>query len=143
MPGNSFNLFHTVYVEDVARAVSIGLEKLSANQLMGERIYLIGPEMVSTMETFYRQFCIAAKVKMPYLIPSWPLLLPVTLLESVYILLKIKTPPLLTRARLYMMQANNIYDVAKARNELGFVANSDMKQAIRKTVKWWKTYHYL
>lgn len=143
MPGNKHNLFHTVYVEDVAEAVCLAFNKLSSNQLLGERIYLIGSEKVETMATFYQHFCKRIKKKLPLLIPSWPLLIPVTILEGIYTLFKIKTPPLLTRARLYMLQANNIYDVSKAKEELGFTSQTNMEQAIRKTVKWWKTYRYL
>lgn len=143
MPGNNHNLFHTVYVEDVAMACLMAADKLQANELQGERIYLIGPEKVTTMNDFYSKLCKGIGKKRPLNIPYWPLLLPVTLLEAIYLLFKIKSSPLLTRARLYMMYASNIYSVEKVKRELGFVAVTDLDQAIRKTIKWWKLYKFL
>lgn len=143
MPGCTSNLFHTVYVEDVAKAVLKGIEKLENNQLKGERIYLIGPKNVDTMHHFYSKLCERIHKKKPINLPYLPLLLPVTLLEAFYLLFKIKTPPLLTRARLYMMYASNIYDVSKAKKELEFEADTDIETAIRKTIKWWKLYRFL
>jgi nucleoside-diphosphate-sugar epimerase len=58
-------------------------------------------------------------------------------------LLKIKKPPLLTRARVEMFYCNNIYDVSKAKRELNFVASTPLDTGIEKTVMWWKQNGFL
>jgi nucleoside-diphosphate-sugar epimerase len=65
------------------------------------------------------------------------------LLEFAALLFKTKKPPVLTRARLYMLYANNVYDVSRANLDLGFEAETDLKYAVRKTIKWWKLNKYL
>ncbi|MCK5073903.1 MAG: NAD-dependent epimerase/dehydratase family protein [Bacteriovoracaceae bacterium] len=139
MPGTNSNKFHTVYVEDVAKSVLCAIQK----RLSGVNIFNIGPKRVMFMQEFYGKFCKELGLKRPKNLPMALLFFPVLILELVYLFLKIKTPPLLTRARLYMLYANNIYDVGKAEREIGFVADSDIDYAVRKTVKWWKVNGYL
>lgn len=139
MPGTKNNLFHTVYVEDVARAVYQVIKK----EPQKINIYNIGPMKVQSMHHFYGKFCKNLKRRKPVNLPKVLLDLPVSLMEFFYIIMKIKTPPLLTRARLYMMYASNVYDVTKAKRELDFEADTDIDYAIRKTVKWWKLNKFL
>lgn len=141
LPGAADNLFHTVYVEDVARAVVASLRKPGNGK--DPRIYTIGPRTIATMQEFYGHFCKALGRKPPRLLPKWllyPLVLPMELGALAF---KTKQPPLLTRARLYMMYANNAYDVSKAERELGFVATANPAAAAKKTIRWWKMFGYL
>ena len=126
-------------MEDVASAVHAAI---LANRV-GINIYTIGNSSVPLMNNFYGLFCLHLKKKIPYKLPYWALLFPSIILELLYLLLKSKTPPLLTRGRLYMMYANNIYQTNKAKKEINFEATTDLNYAVRKTVKWWKLYRYL
>ncbi len=139
MPGCNTNLYHTVYVEDVAHAVHLAIQK----KCNGIHIYNIGPSQIPTLAEFHSLLCLQLGKKKPLGLPYFLLFLPVLLLEIAYLIFRSNKAPLLTRARLYLFYANNVYEVQKAKKELGFENQYDLKRAIRKTVKWWKINHFL
>jgi nucleoside-diphosphate-sugar epimerase len=137
-PGSKKNVFHTVYVKDVARAIHLA----ATQDLHGIRIYNIGAKTVLTAYEYWGYFCKALGVNAPRPIPKWPLYPFVLALELLHLLL-LKSPPLLSRARLHMFYANNIYTTDAAERELGFTATTDYIKAIKTTVRWWKLNGYL
>ncbi len=139
LPGTKENLFHVVYVEDVARAVYMAVEK----RLPAINIFNIGSAKVPTMHEFYDCFCKCLGVSKPINIPQFILYPFVFALELVFAVLKAKNPPLLTRARLYMLYASNVYNTDKAKKILGFSADTDLSKAVEKTVRWWKQNGYI
>ncbi|MBI5546575.1 MAG: NAD-dependent epimerase/dehydratase family protein [Deltaproteobacteria bacterium] len=138
-PGTDDNLFHAVYVEDVARAVRLALAK----RLPGVHLFNIGPKEVLPMRRYFGLYCAALGRKQPAKLPKWLLYPLALLLEASSLLLRTKNPPLLTRARLYMLYANNVYDVSDAERLLGFRAETDLALAVRKTVRWWRLNRFL
>ena len=111
--------------------------------LTGINIYNIGAKNIITMNQYWSLFCKHLKKKKPLNFPRWPLY-PITLfLEIFYLLCKIKKTPMLTRSRLYMFYAHNVYNVDKAQKELELDLQTDYNQLIRKTVKWWKLNGFL
>ena len=133
-PGSNENLFHTVYVGDVARAVSRALER----HLSGVHVFNIGPRQAPLMREYFGWYCEALGRRRPRNVPQWLLWPAAFLMEAAWSLAHSRKPPLLTRARLYMFYANNVYDVSDAERELGFVADTDLRRAVRKTVRWWR-----
>ena len=138
-PGTTKNLFHVVYVEDIAQSIIKMIEK----KLTGINIYNIGAKNIPTMHNFYKIFCKNLNVKIPLSLPKFILYPFVISIEALYIIFKIKTPPILTRARLYMFYANNVYNVSKIENDLDIDLTTNFEQNIRKTIKWWKLNGYL
>jgi len=59
-------------------------------------------------------------------------------MELFWTLLRIKTPPLLSRARVNMFYDNIEYSVEKAEEILGFRAKTPLEEGVRKTVRWYK-----
>jgi len=138
-PGSRSNLFHVVYVRDVARAVAHVLHKRPA----GVRLYTIGTPTPPRMHDYFALYTKYMGIKQPSPIARGWLAPIAVLLEAVWQLLRLATPPTLTRARLYMCYANNVYATDKIERELGFVADSDLERAVRTTVRWWQLYGFL
>jgi nucleoside-diphosphate-sugar epimerase len=138
-PGCRSNLFHAVFVEDVARMVEVIVAKHPA----GVRVYNCGAKRVLPMAEFFGMFSRAMGARPPMFIPKWSAYLFATMIELTARVLRTQNPPPLTRARLYMFYANNVYDVGKAERELGFVADANYERAIRKTIRWWKKNKFL
>ncbi len=147
LPGCRDNLFHVIYVEDLVEAMVAAAEK----ELQGINVYTIGTAngatigdgSVPTMDEFWNRFCAELDAPMPRYLPKW-LVYPVGLvLELLYMVLRIRSAPLLTRARVYMCYASNVYDVGKAERELGFKARTPLEKGVAKTVRWWKLNGFL
>jgi nucleoside-diphosphate-sugar epimerase len=138
-PGSKDNLFHVVYADDVARAVACVLEKKPT----GVRIYNVGTPTVPRMHDYWGLYAKHLGVRQPAPLASWLLWPLALLLEALYALFGAKRPPLLTRGRLYMCYANNVYETTRIERDLGFVADSDLDRAVRVTVRWWRLYGFL
>ncbi len=139
MPGTSKNKFHVIYVEDLAGIIL----KISESMKKGINIYNLGNKEIPLMEDYWKEFCKNLKKKKPINIPEWILFVPGFLMELFYTILKIKTPPLFTRARIYMFYANNMYNTEKVFKDYEINNMTPLDKAIRKTVRWWKLNKYL
>jgi hypothetical protein len=67
----------------------------------------------------------------------------VLLLELIYLLIRSNKPPLLTRARLEMFYASNVYDTRAITRDLAFVADTELDHGVRLAVRWWRLCGYL
>lgn len=139
MPGSRSNRFHAVYVGDVANAVVRVVER----QPPGIRIYHVGATQVPLQYDYFGSFARELGVRQPRPVPSFVLLPFVFLLELLYLLFRVRTPPLLTRARLYMFYANNVYDTRAITRDLGVSADMPLDRGVRITVRWWQMCGYL
>jgi nucleoside-diphosphate-sugar epimerase len=138
-PGRRDNLFHVVYAGDVARAVQCVLEQRPS----GVRVYNVGNPRVPRMQDYWGLYAKHLGVRQPALLPAWLLWPVAVLLEVLYCVFRARQSPLLTRARLYLCYANNVYDTTAITRELGFVADSDLERAVRLTVRWWQLFGFL
>jgi nucleoside-diphosphate-sugar epimerase len=139
MPGSRSNRFHAVYVGDVARAVVAVVQR----QPPGIKIYHVGPVEAPLQYDYFGCFARHLGVRQPRTIPRGLLLPFVLILELLYWLFRSKTPPLLTRARLEMFYANNVYDTRAITRELAFAADTRLDRGVRLTVRWWRLCGYL
>lgn len=133
VPVGKTNRFHVVYAEDLAKAMVSVLEK----ELPQISIFIIGNENPPLAQEYLGLFCKYLNAKMPAMLPKIFFKPIGFILELCYKLFNVREGPLLTRSRVDMFYANNIYDVSRARRELGFVASTPLEQAIEKTVNWW------
>ena len=139
LPMGRNNKFHVVYVKDLAKAIISAIQK----EFIGIRIFNIGnPEVPTAMEyfdLFRKHLGVGLPIYIPFAI-SYSLGI---MLEVIAKLLRAKTPYLLTRARAKMVYCNNIYDVSRSKEILGFRAETSLDEGIRETVNWWKENGYL
>lgn len=134
VPVGKSNRFHVVYVEDLAEAMVLVLGK----NLSGIDIFLIGNPNPPLAREYLGLFCKYLGVKIPITLPKI-FFKPIGFtLELCYKLFNVNKSPLLTRSRVDMFYCNNIYDVSKAKRELGFEASTPLEWGIEKTVNWWR-----
>jgi nucleoside-diphosphate-sugar epimerase len=138
-PGSRTNRFHVVYVGDVANAVLTVIER----QRPGITIYQVGPETPPLQYEYFGTFARCLDVRQPKPVPKWLLLPLAVMLEFLCVLLRSAKPPLLTRARLEMFYANNIYDTHSLSVDLGFRAETPLSVGVARTVRWWQMFGYL
>ncbi len=139
LPGLKTNRFHVVYVEDLARMVL----RVAERQQAGVHVYNAGPPDAPLMDAYWNLFCRAMGRRKPMTFPP-SLLYPLAmLLEILWTLVGAASPPLLTRARLYMFSASNVTATRRIRETFGFDDFTPLPRAVRKTVRWWRMNGYL
>ena len=133
LPMGTDNRLHCVNVKDVARAVSLAIEKKQE----GVQVYNIGNEEVPNARDYFNLYCQYIGRTPPYYL-SFEWFYPLGfLLEIMAKLMRSSEPFLLTRARVKFFYYNNIYDVSKAKEELGFVPEISLEEGVKETVAWW------
>ena len=139
MPIGSTNRFHVVYVEDLAEAMVSALRR----NFSGIKIFIIGAHEPPLMKDYFNALCSTLGARPRFIFPRFVFRILGFCLEFTYKLFKIKRTPLLTRARANMFYCNNVYDVSRAQQELGFTAATPLEQGIAKTVRWWRLNGFL
>ena len=131
--GRGDNLFHPIFVDDVAE----GLRLCSLIPEAGGRIYhLIGPRPVSI-----RQLAQAIAQALDSRLPAPTLPVPIALgvaalLESIPGVAPGRLP--LTRSRVKFMTEDRVYCGERAHEELGFNPRVDLEAGLRRTVSWYR-----
>ncbi|MBF0410012.1 MAG: NAD-dependent epimerase/dehydratase family protein [Candidatus Riflebacteria bacterium] len=139
MPGTDKNRFHAIYVEDLAGIV----KEVALNQPSGVSIYNAGNPDIPFMNDYWETFCRHLGRTKPFNLPKW-LLYPLgIILEFLWMLFKAATPPLFTRARIYMFYANNMYNVDKIKRDFPDIRYTSLENGVKKTVRWWRMNKYL
>jgi len=139
VPGSRNNKFHVIYAPDCAQAFLKAYKK----RLKGIHRILIGNKKPVPMHYIYSCFLKNAGLKKPIFLPKWIVYPAALILEFFYTILKIKTPPLLSRARVNMFYDNIEYSVKNAEELLGFMNNYSLEDGICRTVSWYKQNHYI
>ncbi len=138
-PATAGKRFHVIYVEDLAKAMILALEK----NFDGINIFNIGNKKSPMVKEYLGAFCKATGKEMPFLLPEYYFAPIGVAAEFIYKILGIKKSPLLTRARAKMFYCDNIYDITKAERLLGFTASTTLEKGIEKTVRWWRQNGFL
>lgn len=134
MPGCSTNTFHVIYAGDLARAYYLAV----TGNLQGIHRIILGNPSADKMAMIYGLFCEKAGLKKPLLLPkfiSYPIGL---IIELIYQVFGIKTPPTLTRGRVNMLYDSNAFNTSKASVLLGFNDMIPLEEGVRKTVSWYR-----
>lgn len=139
MPGSTKNLYHVVYAGDLAEAYYLAFKK----GLPGIHRFIIGNEKPELMHTIYRHFCETANLKFPLSLSKWTVYPIAFLMELTATILKRKSPPLLTRARVNMFYDSIAFNTNKAFQVLNFRCKTDTLTGIQKTVSWYIQHKYL
>lgn len=139
LPMGKDNRLHCVHVKDVARAVSLAVEK----KLEGIRIYNIGNEEAPKTREYFNLYCRYLGKDPPHYLSFWWFYPLGFLLEIIAKLVGSSEPFLLTRARVKFFYCSNIYETSRAKKELGFVPEIPLEDGIKETVDWWKDNGFL
>jgi nucleoside-diphosphate-sugar epimerase/MoaA/NifB/PqqE/SkfB family radical SAM enzyme len=139
LPMGKDNRLHCVNVKDVAQVVGLVVGK----ELQGVRVYHIGNEEAPKTQDYFSLYCKYLGKKPPIYLSFWWFYPLGFLLEIIAKLVRASEPLLLTRARVKFFYCNNIYDVSKAKKELGFVAKIPLEEGVRDTVYWWRENGFL
>lgn len=131
--GRGDNLFHPIYVDDVAE----GLRLCSLTPTAAGRVYhLIGPHPIPI-----RQLAAAIAAALSHRLPAASLPVPVAmgiaaLFEAIPGIPPERLP--LTRSRVKFMTEDRVYCGERARDELGFIPQVDLETGLRRTVAWYR-----
>lgn len=133
-PGSTENLFHVIYVRDLARAYYLAIQHAPD----GFNSYIIGNKTVGKQEEIFNLICREMGVLKPLNISKaliWPVGFAAELAAT---LLKMKSAPFLTRARVNMFYDSICFSTQKAEAELSFSCQYSLEDDIKKTVQWYK-----
>lgn len=139
-PGRRDNLFHSVYAGDLAKAMAAAGRRRGGKKV---ETFIIGPEKADTMGEIWDEFCRCLKVDPPRYLPMWLTMPAGILLEFAWKAFSAKEAPLLTRARVYMCYADNVYDTKESSRLLGLEPFTPLREGVRRTVRWWKLNGFL
>lgn len=139
LPMGRDNRLHCVNVKDVARAVGLVIEKHPE----GVRVYNIGNEETPKTRDYFNLYCQHLGSKPPCYLSFWWFYPLGFLLEVIAKLVSKKEPFILSRARVKFFYCSNIYDVSKAKEELGFVPEIPLESGVKETVAWWRDNGFL
>ncbi|SCY72645.1 NAD-dependent epimerase/dehydratase family protein [Alkaliphilus peptidifermentans] len=139
LPGSNSNYFHVIYVKELAKAY----ERAIHYDFKGCEALIIGNSSPILMNDLYTMLCEGAGLKKPYNLPKYITYPVAFVMEVLWTMLRVKTPPILTRGRLNMFYDNIMFDVSKAKEVMGFEDKSDLKESIDKTIKWYQENGYL
>ncbi|NQU81681.1 MAG: NAD(P)-dependent oxidoreductase [Bacteroidetes bacterium] len=127
--GNGKNNIPMIYIDDVVRGITMGaLNGKSGN------IYYITNDKKTTMNELVdiigkKLSRRAVKIKVPVFIAY----MGVSVLELMYSF--VGKRPSMSRRRILSMSSNRIFDVSKAKNELGFIPKISVSEGISKAIE--------
>ncbi len=129
IPGNGKNKTGLVYVKDVVSAVINSIKNKKV-----EGVYIL------TNQISFNEFTkiIAKSYSLDVKIIHLPVfLVKIGIVPITFFCKLIGKTPLFTLKRIDSITANRIYDVSKAKKDLGF-KNTSLKKAIKETIDWYK-----
>lgn len=137
--GDGSPLIHMTYIDDVIDGiVSLILKKES----YGKIFHFAGPEAISLKRLF---FTIAENLNapMPQSVPYFLTYMLSAMVENIPYFVKPKKLSLLTRHRVRFFKENHIYDISKAKEELGYNPRVSIEAGVKKMVDWFVENNYL
>ena len=138
MFGNGEVLYHFTYVDDLVKGMILSSER---HEAIGQIYTLAGNEYV-TLNTLVALVANCLGVPIPrWRLPFWPLWAASLGCEIVCKPLGIEPP--LYRRRADFFRKNRAFDISKAKAELGYSPETDMKTGLQITADWYKHHGYL
>ncbi len=130
--------YHPLYIDNLIDAFELAVQCKKAS---GEA-YLIADEK---FETLHELICAGGEASGVDLTiryyPFWPLWVAAVACEIVYKPLPMDPP--LFRRRVDWFRQNRAFDITKAKHELGYLPNVDLKEGLARTARWYHAQGYL
>jgi dihydroflavonol-4-reductase len=126
--------FHAVYIDDLVR----GYQRILDTKDLNGQIFFIGGERYLSLREYIHTAARALGVKKPYIqIPYWPMYFAGWLCEVVCKPLGIEPP--LHRRRIKFFKNNRAFNISKAKRVLGYAAQVELDEGMRRTVDWYRS----
>jgi nucleoside-diphosphate-sugar epimerase len=130
--------YHLTYVDDLVEGFRLCGEIPRA----AGRTYILAGGEVTLLNQLVRRIAAAAGVRPPSLrVPVWPFWVAGALCEAVCVPLRIEPP--LYRRRVDFFTKNRAFDIARARQELGYSPQVGLDEGIRRTLAWYREQGWL
>lgn len=132
-------LLSFIYVEDLARGIFDALEKAPIG-----KTYIAAEEKAYTQKEFRRISAdeLGKKMVIPMKMPLWIVYL-VSVIAEFWGVVTMK-PSTLNRDKFNIMKQRNwSVDVSDARRDFGFKAEVDLKEGVKRSIKWYKENNWL
>lgn len=126
--------FHAVYIDDLVRGYQCILDTKDLNG----QIFFIGGERYLSLQEYIHTVARALGVKKPYIrVPYWPMYFAGWLCEVVCKPFGIEPP--LHRRRIKFFKNNRAFNISKAKRVLGYAAQVELDEGMRRTVDWYRS----
>ena len=136
--GSGQPYFQPAYIDDVVE----GFVRCLGNDTAVGNVFIIGGDEYLPLNDLFRLIAEELGVKPPSLrIPLAPVLLLASLCEFICTPLGIEPP--LHRRRVSFFQNNRAFSINKAKTMLGFQPQVSLREAIRRTISWYRENGYL
>lgn len=130
--GRGGNFTSNVYVSDFAQA----LTNLVSGGVIGETYIITSDNSISFIESG-KIIAEELGVKLRIIkVPAWFMVFASTIEEKVFTMFG-KTP-IVTKRNIMMTIQDRIYDISKAKHEIGYKPEMSMEQGIRTVIRWYK-----
>lgn len=130
--GKGHDYTSNVYVSDFAQA----LTNLVDNGVTGETYIITSPESIDFIESG-KIIADVLGVRLKVLrVPAWLMIAAAAIEEKIFVMLG-KTP-IVTKRNIIMTIHDRIYDISKAKREIGYEPRMSMEEGIRTVVGWYK-----
>lgn len=130
--GNGHNYTSNVYVADFAQS----LVKLVNNGVIGETYIITSEDSIDFIESG-RIIAEELGVKLRVIkAPAWFMVFAATVEERLFTL--VGKTPIVTKRNIQMTIHDRVYDISKAKSEIGYKPEMTMEKGIRTVIRWYK-----
>jgi nucleoside-diphosphate-sugar epimerase len=131
--GKGSNFYHMVYVKDLVNA----LIKASNTETANGRVYIIGGDEVLTLKELARTIASVLNVPLKILhLPLKPFQIAGSICEALCTPLRISPP--IYRRRVDFYAKSRIFDITRARRELGYSPEYPLRRGLSLTASWYR-----
>lgn len=130
--GNGHNYTSNIYVSDFAQA----LTKLVDGGVIGETYIVTSEQSIDFIESG-KVIADELGVKLRVIkVPAWFMIFAASVEEKLFTAIGKK--PIVTKRNIQMTVQDRVYDISKAKNEIGYQPEMSMEQGIRTVIRWYK-----
>lgn len=131
--GRNHNYTSNIYITDFVQA----LVKLVDNGIIGETYILTSDDSIDFVESGKVIANVLNKKIVIMPVPAWLMIYAATAEEVFFNLIHKK--PIVTRKNIEATITDRVYDISKAKNQIGFEPKVSMKKGIQMVIQWYKS----
>lgn len=133
--GNGENRFHVTYIDDVIQ----GFVKVMLNEKAFGKTYIIASREPIKHADLAEIIARELDVRSPkFMIPAFAAYPAAKVVETMYAVFGVRTEPVINTHKVDIAVKDQVYEIGKAVEELGYQPTVDYEVGVRKTVKWFR-----